>query len=284
VQEVATRTAEIHSLGQQVAGIADQTNLLSLNAAIEAARAGEYGRGFAVVAQEVRKLAGASKEAVDMVAQLSGEIQTSVRQSTANLEQTLSLFNTYARRSREVSGSIHDVLRQTAQIVGAGQQIASVVQQQATATDALAGTSQSLAETADFGDLLMQDATHLMETVAGEFRAVDREIAEDAPVVTLALRLIDHAEFLHQIVPQAGRGGTVKSHTECAFGRWYGGEGRQLLGHLAEYQAVDEPHRRVHEAAAALAREGTAAAAEQLVRASLDLLHAFLALKHAVQT
>lgn len=114
---------EIRKIVQVIVGIADQTNLLSLNAAIEAARAGEAGRGFAVVAGEVRKLADQSKDASIMINKIINEINSKTEHAVqeasgtssiimdqmAAVEQTDSAFNTISASMKEISAYMKNI-------------------------------------------------------------------------------------------------------------------------------------------------------------------------------
>lgn len=104
VKELGDSTKEIQGFANLIKDVADQTNLLSLNAAIEAARAGDHGRGFSVVAEEIRKLAGQTKESVDYIGSL-------VKRNNDNLERVITTLDTIEgvlKKSLEGSAETRD--------------------------------------------------------------------------------------------------------------------------------------------------------------------------------
>ncbi len=153
VDEVAASILKLsqqsHAIGEIIAAVndlADQSNLLAVNAAIEAARAGEHGRGFAVVAQEVKSLAEQSKQATAQVRSILGEIQKATGVAVLATEQGGKAVDTGVLRSAQAGEAIQTLTEAVAKAAQAAVQIAASSQQQLVGANQVVEAMDSIKE------------------------------------------------------------------------------------------------------------------------------------------
>jgi len=194
IKELGDQSQKIGEIIQVIDDIAEQTNLLALNAAIEAARAGEHGKGFAVVADEVRKLAERSGRATKEIAELINSIQkgtekavAAMEQGTAEVEEGVQLAHDAGQALEEIMKTVELTLSQIQLISGAAQKmsenssavvvavnnVASITEENSASTQQMAAGSHNAMEA-------IETITHLTQINSEHAENISSEVEEQA--------------------------------------------------------------------------------------------------------
>ncbi|HMK44279.1 MAG TPA: methyl-accepting chemotaxis protein [Dissulfurispiraceae bacterium] len=148
MQALVEKSNQIGEIVSVINDIADQTNLLALNAAIEAARAGEQGRGFAVVADEVRKLAERTGKATSEITGMIRSVQNEVKDATVSMDDTKKRVVSGVEMSKRAGATLRDIVAGVETLQSMVQQIASATEEMSSVAETISSDVQNIAGSA----------------------------------------------------------------------------------------------------------------------------------------
>jgi len=256
VENLGSRSDQIGAIVGTIQDIADQTNLLALNAAIEAARAGEQGRGFAVVADEVRALAERTTKATSEISSMIRTIQSETKNAVDSMEQGVHEVEKGSNDAARSGEALQNILDQINSVNMQVSQIATAAEEQTATTSEISGSIHDITEiarntsagshkSAGASNELLALSEELM-TILGKFR-INEDLsmvlnrAKSAHMLFVG-KVKGHLEGFRKVDP-----GALPTHLTCAFGKWYQTKGRDACGGSAHFREIDAPHAKVHD-------------------------------------
>lgn len=283
IQRLGQSSETIGEIAGTIEDIADQTNLLALNAAIEAARAGEQGRGFAVVADEVRALAERTARATKEIGAMIASIQGEAGHAIGAMQRSAGEVDSGVREAGESGAALAEIIGRINEVALQVSQIATAAEEQTATTVEIVGNIGNITETVELFDHSTNDMNgrvqHLLDLSDELKNCVSSFKAHLNPLLILDKAKFDHVMFVGKIEKcisgrETIKPGSLPDNTTCNFGKWYFSEGMELCGKAPSYAAINPPHETLHRTAVEAVEcylRGDVAMAEKKLREVEDL-------------
>lgn len=254
IEDLAQGSAEVSQILDVITAVAEQTNLLALNAAIEAARAGEQGRGFAVVADEVRTLAQRTRQSTESIARIVERLQRQSSSAVQSITTSRELAEESVANAEEARSVILRIVDAVSVISDMNAQIATAAEEQSQVAKDMDRHITGVADEARRTAVYSRQSVEVTQGISGRVDDLLKEVARfetNVHGIDLSAAKAAHLSWKTRLRSFLDGQSTLTeqeavSHFDCAFGKWYYTEGKKKYGQMPEFNGIEQPHEALH--------------------------------------